>query len=249
MARGFLRTTGRDVLFSHWPVDPGTLRSLVPEALSIDTFEGEGWITALAIRQVSAGVRGVPVERSGPRLVVRTYVRRGEKSGVFFLGIDASDRLGALIGRRALGLPISPARIETEGRPDPFEFYSRRRRFGGPSARFRARYRPTGRSFRAEPGSLEAFLVERSRFFLTDDDRSAAARFREESLGVDGRLRASEIDRTAWWLREASATVEVDGYFRAIGLDAPSAEPHCLYSQGFRIDTGVPRAIDPEDGS
>jgi uncharacterized protein YqjF (DUF2071 family) len=233
------------VYFCHWPIDPEALRVRVPEALAIDTFDGRAWISALAIRNVRATARGVPAERSGPGLIVRTYVTRGDDRGVFFLAADADDRLGTFVGGRVLGLPISRTRIDAERRRGTLEFRSRRRELGNPASttRFRARYRPTGPSFRPEPGSLEAFLTDRSRFFVASGRRSPGRRSGERRSESDG-LRVGEIARTTWRLREVRATVEAGGLFGEIGLDAPSAEPHCYYSEGFRIDTGRPRPIE-----
>lgn len=242
MARGPLRTTGRDVLFSHWPIDPDALRSQVPDALSIDTFDGRAWVSALAIRNVRATVRGVPAERSGPGLIVRTYVARGDDRGVFFLAVDADDRLGTLVGGHALGLPISRTRIDGERRRGVYTFHSGRSSVGGRS-RFRARYRPTSPTFRPEPGSLEAFLTDRSRFFVASDRRSRGRRSGARRSEGDG-LRVGEISRTDWRLREVTASVAAGGLFEALGIDAPSAEPRCYYSEGFRIDTGRPRPIE-----
>jgi uncharacterized protein YqjF (DUF2071 family) len=248
MARGPLRTIGRDVCFCHWPIDPDELRPRVPDALSIDAFDGRAWVSALAIRDVRATARGVPAERSGPGLIVRTYVAHGDDRGVFFLALDTEDRPGTVVGGRVLGLPISRTRIDAERRRNAFMFRSRRRGLGNPASttRFRARYRPTGPTFRPEPGSLEAFLTDRSRFFVASDRRSRGRRSGGRRSGKE-KLRVGEIARTDWRLRDVNATVEAGGLFGAVGLDAPSAEPHCYYSEGFRIDTGRPRPIERSD--
>ena len=245
MARGPLRTVGRDVCFCHWPIDPDVLRSQVPDALSVDTFDRRAWISALAIRDVRATARGVPAERSGPQLVVRTYVSYGDDRGVFFLDIHTNDRLGRAVGERLLGLPISRTRIDAERRRNAFSFRSRRRGFARSVSptRFRVRYRPTGPNFQPESGSLEAFLTDRSQFFVRSDRRSGDRRS-EKRQSEDSGLRVGEISRTDWQLRDVNATVEAGGLFKQIGLDAPSAEPHCYYSEGFRIDTGQPRPIE-----
>ena len=33
-----------DLLFAHWPIDPGVLRGLVPASLPLDVYDGRGWI-------------------------------------------------------------------------------------------------------------------------------------------------------------------------------------------------------------
>lgn len=39
-----MQQTWNDLLFAHYPIYMERLRSLVPEALTIDTFNGVGWI-------------------------------------------------------------------------------------------------------------------------------------------------------------------------------------------------------------
>jgi uncharacterized protein YqjF (DUF2071 family) len=52
-----LAATGRDVLFAHWPVDPGTLAPSVPEPLDVDSFDGSARVSVLALenRAVAPG--------------------------------------------------------------------------------------------------------------------------------------------------------------------------------------------------
>lgn len=137
-----------------------------------------------------------------------------------------------------LEFPISRTRMRAERRRGVVTFRSRHPGVGRTPTRFRARYRPTGESFRAEAGSIEAFLVERSRFFVTRGGRS-----RDGRSGT-GEHRVSEISRTPWRLREAKETVEANESFAAAGFDVSNAETRRHYSEGFSIDAGVPRAID-----
>jgi uncharacterized protein YqjF (DUF2071 family) len=56
-----LRIVGEDVLFAHWPIEPDTLRSVVPGPIAIDTFDGSGWLTIIAHEVTDATLDAVPV--------------------------------------------------------------------------------------------------------------------------------------------------------------------------------------------
>jgi hypothetical protein len=83
-------------------------------------------------------------------------------------------------------------------------------RLGEPGRVFSARYRPTGETFHAEPGSLEWFLTERYRLFATDW--------------------SAEMHHDRWLLSPAEAEVEL----ASIAPFALGGAPRCHFS--FRQD-------------
>jgi hypothetical protein len=228
-----LTVTGRDVLFVHWPIDPGVVESRVPDALDVATFDGSAWVSALAIevRGFGPGPVRLPrrLERGLPQLVFRTYVTLDGRPGVYFLSLDTGARLPAAVGRRAFGIPLHRARMRVTRRGEEVTFRSRRD--GDPPAVFRARYRPTGETYRADPDSFEAFGIERFRYFLpSEEDRRVGTGRRG-----DGRVRVGELDRKAWDLRPVDATIREQTLFEAAGLPAPTADPVVHYSPGFEM--------------
>lgn len=53
----------------------------------LDTFEGQGWVTIVSYLTKAIGIRGipsVPMGRGIPGLNVRTYVKAGNKPGIYF---------------------------------------------------------------------------------------------------------------------------------------------------------------------
>src|SRR5437870_3081095 len=94
-ARPWIMTqTWHNILFVHWPCPPELLRPLLPEELSIDTFDGSAWVGIVAFRMTGIRLRGFPampiVERF-PEINVRTYVRFDNRPGVYFLSLDADN--------------------------------------------------------------------------------------------------------------------------------------------------------------
>lgn len=49
-----------DLLFAHWPIAASEIRSLVPEALAIDEFDGTSWIGVVPFHMKGIMRRGLP---------------------------------------------------------------------------------------------------------------------------------------------------------------------------------------------
>ena len=218
----------RHVLFANWPVEPALLAPHVPERLTLDTFDGHAWLSAVPFTNVDVRPRALPIG-SGialPELNLRTYVTYDGTQGVYFFSLDAEGILAVLGARAFHHLPYYYARIDlTEGEDGRVRFASRRRHPGARPVDFRAGYEPIGETFHAEPGSLHAFLVERYRYYTESPD---------------GTLRYAEVRHEPWPLYEADVTIEPDALFTANGLAVPDADPVHCYSPG--VDTIASRS-------
>ena len=148
--------TWRDLLFAHWPVDPAALRPLVPPELPIDTFGGSAWLGVVPFAITGLRPRGAPPLMRFLETNVRTYTTVDERPGVYFFSLDAASPLAVLGARRLFHLPYFHARMSAERRGDGIAYRSRRG-----AALLAVDYAPAGGVFRAAPGSLEHFLVER----------------------------------------------------------------------------------------
>jgi uncharacterized protein YqjF (DUF2071 family) len=190
--------TWRDALFCHWPVEPAVVAFVMDD-----------------IRP-----RGAPVGISFPELNLRTYVEGPDGPGVYFYNLDADDRLGVAVARRLFALPYyraemevsRPATVDPSGSAErvrgPVRFTSRRTHPGVQHARFDATYDPTGDPFAAEPGSLDAFLVENYRFYAEGN-----------------RLYRGEIAHEPWALRTATVDLRANTLFEANGFARPDGDP------------------------
>jgi uncharacterized protein len=138
------------------------------------------------------GTFPVPFFSSFAELNVRTYVTAEGKPGIWFFSLDAANRLLVEAARRNYKLPYFHARMSSERRGESVDYVCDRA--GEPGRRFRARYRPTGEVFNAEPGSLEWFLTERYCLYAADR----------------GRLHRAEIQHALWPLQPAEARVETN---------------------------------------
>jgi uncharacterized protein YqjF (DUF2071 family) len=151
------------LLFAHWPIDPSDLRRLLPRGVEPDVREGDAWLAIVAFVMVgtrSCGPPWWPVLAPIPELNVRTYVRVDDVPAVWFLSLDASSPFFATIGRALYGMPYHVAEMETAEIGGCVDYRSTRA-----GAAFEATYAAAGPAARAEPATLEHFLVERYRLF------------------------------------------------------------------------------------
>jgi uncharacterized protein YqjF (DUF2071 family) len=161
-----------DLLFAHWPVDPGTLRGLVPAAFELDLWEGQAWVGIVPFRMSNVAPRAVPAlpwVSAFPELNVRTYVRAAGRGGVCFFSLDASNPLAVGVARTLAKLPYYSADMQVDEQAGWISYRSRRKGIDAKPVEFVARYRPVGPVQPPLDGTLEHFLTERYCLFTTDN--------------------------------------------------------------------------------
>jgi len=154
----------QDLLFLHWPVPAAWLQPHLPPGLELELFDGSAWLGVVPFRMAATRPRWlppVPTTSHFPELNLRTYVRVGDRPGVWFFSLDAASRLAVFGARISFGLPYFHARMATSRAGDWLEFTSERRDRRAPPATFAARWRALGEPAVAPRGSLEQWLVER----------------------------------------------------------------------------------------
>ena len=211
------------LLFLHWPIDATALRPLIPGGLEIDTWEGRAWVALTPFTMWGVRPRLVPALPWISRfheLNVRTYVHRDGVPGVWFFSLDA-ERLLPVLGARALfHLPYHHASMSLRERDGTIDYRSRRRAAPKP-ADLHVVWRPGDALPRAEPGSLEFFLVERYCLYAARKDRLFRAR----------------IAHVPWPLRAASLRSLRSSMMEAAGFRNPDGPP--LLHAGGPVDVGI----------
>ncbi len=220
-----------DLLFAHWPVAPRLLRPLLPSSLTLDTFEGEAWVGVIPFHMSNVRPRGIPPlpwVSSFHELNVRTYVRLGERAGVWFFSLDASNPLAVRAARAAVHLPYYDAtmhvNVAAEG---TVAYHSERTHRGAAPAAFDASYHPEGAVFHAASGTLEHFLVERYALF------SASRR---------GLLQV-KIAHPPWPLQRASARIERNTMAAAAGIALQGEPTQLHFAKRVDVRTWLPRSV------
>ncbi|WP_408956794.1 YqjF family protein [Natrinema sp. 74] len=225
--------TWRDGLFAHWPVEPDELRPHVPGRLRLETRDGRAWLSVLPFVLTNVGIRGTPsiTRLAFPELVVRTYVRYRDESGLLYFSIDVGSSLVATAVGRTTGLPVYDAAMRVSATEENHVTFTSDRQ--GPStagdrpARFAATYRPDGDAFTAEPGTLEYWLTARRRFYAP------------ESKGI----LTGEIAHDPWPLQPAAVTIHENTLFEANGLPTPIGEPVFQYADELSMTGSIPRRV------
>jgi uncharacterized protein YqjF (DUF2071 family) len=223
--------TWNDLLFAHWPVDAAVLRAKIPAGLELDLFEGQAWLGVVPFHMTNVAPRGVPALpwiSAFPELNVRTYVRVGGRTGVYFFSLDAGNPLAVGVARTLLNLPYYSASMQVETRDGWIHYASRRLPSSGNPAELGGRYRPVGEAHEALDGTLEYFLTERYCLFTVDRT------FRAHRL---------DIHHPPWQLQPAEAVLTVNTMADAAGVRLPDIAPLLHFARRQDAAAWMPVAV------
>jgi uncharacterized protein YqjF (DUF2071 family) len=189
------------LLFVHYEVDPTRLQAGVP--FELDLYEGKAYVSAVAFLQENMRMAGWPgitrwlmrAMSNHPFLNLRTYVRVGPESGIYFLSEWIPNRLDCLLGPPMYGLPYRLARVRYEVSDGAWLASVT----GGDHAfTCRGTWCPIDAPMTAASGSLDEFLVERYTAYTSHS----------------GVMRRFRIHHLPWPVMEGQAEVLDDGLLR-----------------------------------
>jgi uncharacterized protein len=223
--------TWEDLLFAHWPVEPATLRRVVPPELPVDRFDGTAWIGVTPFQVRALRPRGLPpppVASWFPEVNVRTYATLDGRPGIWFFSLDAASRFAVAGARRLYRLPYFHARMTIARDGPQIRDSSRRDDPRSALAELAIEYGPIGAAFQARPGSLEYFLTERYCLYALDERR---------------RLLRAEIHHPPWPLRPAAAEVAANTMARPLGIELPDAAPRLHFAARQDVVIWGPEAV------
>ena len=215
MAPWIMTQRWNDLLFLHYPVAPETLRPLVPELLTLDTYQQRAWVTVTPFwinHLRPPGVPSLPWLSHFSEINVRTYVTYKRKPGVYFFSLDASSLPSIWAARMFYRLPYWRASMKVKGRGSPKLDYFSRREHGPKPAELRCSYGPASEMFHARPGSIEHFLTERYCLYAFSRKR----------------LYRGEIHHLPWDLQSATFEVEQNTMAHTAGIEIPP-QPELVY--------------------
>jgi len=218
-----------DLAFLHWRVSPEALRPLIPASLDVDTFDGDAWVGVVPFRMTDihpVALPSIPTMRDFPELNVRTYVRHGSRSGVWFFSLDAASMLAVFGARAITGLPYFHASMLQRRGGTEVQYESVRIVHRNAPAELRVRYRPTGDIVRAQAGTLERWLTDRLCLF---------------SMRM-GRLLRVDIEHEPWPLQPGSADIERNTMATAAGITLPADAPHVVFARSLDVWAHLPTA-------
>lgn len=208
-----------DLLFAHWPLPASELTHLLPEALTVDTFDGSAWVGVVPFWMNQIRMRGLPPIPGAsrfPELNLRTYVRERHTNqpGVYFFSLDAANPFAVSAARLFFKLPYYWARMGLRSDESRMIHYSSKRILSKHPARFQASYRSLGKP--CVKGGIESFLTERYALFTT---------------GRRGEIARVNIHHLPWALELAEAEFEINDLPQAHGIRLPDTKPLLQYSR------------------
>lgn len=220
--------TWNDLLFAHWPVDPTVLRRVVPAPFELDLFDGAGWVGVVPFHMTNVAPRLVPAlpwVSAFPELNVRTYVRVGDRPGVYFFSLDAGNSVAVGAARTLLNLPYFAADmlVEVDGE---VQYWSRRP--APPHPELAATYRGLGAPRPPVPGTLEYFLTERYCLYAVSHRH------------VPYRL---DIHHPPWPLESATAKISTNTMADAAGIQLPNVAPLLHFAKRQDMVCWAPETI------
>lgn len=240
--RAVVRMVWRDLLFLHWPVDPAAVQRLLPLGLDVDTFDGRAWMGLVPFSMPVLRACGALLPGAGSVLEcnVRTYVRCGGETGVWFFSLDANSTSAVRAARVLWRLNYRRSRINISRHENRIE-YDVQRLDHHRRSHLAQRFAPSnngeisnvpalrcvwevGQSMPAsQPGELAHFLTERYALFTID---------RRGSVNI------CRIHHEPWRLRSASVVALNDSLVAATGVeigDAGSNPPMAYHSDRMDV--------------
>lgn len=226
----------RDLTFIHWRLPAEAIRPLLPPELTLDLWEGDAWVALVPFDMQRVRPWWSPVVPGVSwfhETNLRTYVHfRGEKPGVWFFSLEASNTIAVLAARWGWMLNYYRTDLILERRGDS-RCYSGRRRWPRPvpatydlTTAIGSPINTPGGSEQdkpgvATPGTLEHFLAERYYLYTTDGR---------------GRLYRAQVHHPPYPLRHATVKIEQESILAAAGINCPGSPDHVLFSPGVDVE-------------
>lgn len=216
--------------FLHWSYAPEVIQELLPSGLTVDTFEGHGWVGLVPFMMEVRPPQGpaLPWISRFCETNVRTYVVGPDGTrGVWFLSLDAARLPAVVVGRTTYRVPYFWSAMSST-RADGIVHYRTRRRWPAPrGVASSVRVRPGAPFTNGELGDLDHWLTAQWRLF------SVTSRA----------IRAAWAEHPPWPLHHVDVLECDDELLTAAGLPTPTGEPLAHWSPGVEVRIGLPRRL------
>ena len=217
--------TWSNLLFAHWPVDLAMVQASLPPGIGVDTFDGQAWISVVPFQlaYMPRGLGWVPYRQQFTELNLRTYVRMGNQTGVYFYTLEANDWLSVKAAQTMFHLAYRHAQLSLRQIDGQFHFLGTRASHPGP-VQVAVTYRPTGQSIMPSP--LDKFLTNRYRLFTTD---------------ANGTWYTTPIWHPPWPLQQTEVEFTANTLPKAFGfeLNNPLIPHLCQFADYLPVKTGL----------
>jgi uncharacterized protein len=213
-----------DVLFVHFAMDPPTLRRLVPDALTLELYDGAAWLT-LSCFSTSylrpSGVPPLPRLSFFPQVMVRTCVSVEDKPGSFYFSVDAASLSAVWLARVFFRMPYWHAKIQVGGAT------IRQRNATGGTIHFRSSRLHGPAALDGPATFLAAYAPER--YCVYSWNR--------------GKLYRTELHHQPWPLQRAGIEMQANSLADPLGLVLPGIPDLCHFSRSNKLLTWAPESV------
>jgi uncharacterized protein YqjF (DUF2071 family) len=220
-----------DVVFVHWRIDPAEVARLLPEGVTVDTFDGSAWVGLVPFSMQGLGfprLAPLPLVGAFPEVNVRTYVRAGGRRGVWFCSLDVDRVLPVAAARAAYRLPYCVGDVDHHRSGNVLTTSVARRWPAAPGAHT---------SLVVRTGDAVDASVPLHRFLT--------ARWGLIAAGRTGRLTWAPVEHPTWPLHAADVLHLDDGLVAAAGLHVEGPPALTLWSPGVPVRIGRPTRLRP----
>jgi uncharacterized protein YqjF (DUF2071 family) len=201
-------------LLMHWKVPSSALSDFIPKGLTIDTFDKQPWVSIIAFSVKNLRPRflpPLPLISNFHEVNFRTYVTRGGIPGIYFLSIEASKLLPALLARLFIGIPY----IKSDINRSAGTYYAKN---ASQHLELKTAYSPL-ESLESRT-ALDYWLTERHALYQQNGSK----------------LHRLDIHHKPWPLQHMAIDVRITGYLSA--SNALTTAPHLVH-YAKRLDVVV----------
>ena len=207
--------------FMHWRVDKNIIKRHIPDNLTLDLYDNEAYIGLIPF--MMKNVRpwwsvSVPFISNFPEFNIRTYVKKGNTRGVFFITLDAQSIITRIYASNFFHLPYRYSRGYVIDKNGSFSWRSNRLYKG---YKLKGSCEGYGEYQQAKKGSLEEFLLERYYLFT--------------SSGVY--IKRGRISHERWNLKKARPKILINDFLESISLGVTQLlkPDFCHISDGVEV--------------
>lgn len=214
--------------FLHWAYDVATVQQLVPDKLTVQSWNGVTWVGITPFRMARVRPPGLPPPpgwRAFPELNVRAYVRAPDgRDGIWFLGMVVPQP-AFIAALRTIGLPYARSRSSMSVTGPRWSY-----RFGTPGG-----LRPPADDWFHATVQIGRVLEERERTPLLESITGRWSAYHQRARI----LWRTPVVHEPWPLHGATATGDLRAPLRWAGLPKPQDEALVHASPGVHARFGT----------
>jgi uncharacterized protein YqjF (DUF2071 family) len=218
-----------DVLFLHWRVPVADLRPHIPAALTIDTRDGQAWVSLVLfrLRVRPAWLPFMPGLSTLVEVNLRTYVHFRDRPGIWFLSVHADNRWAMALAKLLTAMPYIHAKMAYRRNGDRLQFSAQHP--GSEQAWMALDFSPTGPNAEKAAGTLDYWLLERYRLYAWDRKQM---------------LCQAEVSHPPWAAQQVDVSMSANSIGETLRLDLSRHPDRAHFSPGLHAYFGSFRSLD-----